>query len=132
MTKEKPDKENNENTEIMEKMNELVEQLEQTNHILTQQSKINSDIFDILCKMNHNSDTSSIIIEKLTRVAGIYAVLALIISLANVWIMILTGESVGSNAFTIGVISVILVIIGLVVSIIIIQNANNDSKKIQK
>ena len=132
MTENELSRDNNDVNAVMDKLTELIELQKQTNVLLTQQTQNYADFCSTLEKMNHNSSVSSTIIEKLTRAAGIWAVIALVVALANLWVTILISKYCVSEAFCIGCIILVIVFFGLWMTIKPINAANKYAKKIKK
>lgn len=132
MTKEEPNRETTDINSTIDKLTELIELQKQTNYLLTQQGQDISNICTALGKMNQNSADSALTMERLTRVVAMYTVLALGISLMNIFIVLSLNEGQHLLSAIIGFISSALVVYGLFYSLPIIKEANNEIRTLKK
>ncbi len=132
MTKEEPNRETTDINSAIDKLTELIELQKQTNYLLTQQGHDTSNICTALEEMNQNSDDEALTMERLTRVVAMYTVLALAISLLNMFIVISLNEGQRLLPYIIAVVSFALFVYGLFYSLPIIKEANNEIRTLKK
>ena len=132
MTKEEPNRETIDINSTIDKLTELIELQKQTNYLLTQQGHDTSNICTALDKMNQNSADAALTMERLTRVVVMYTVLALAISLMNIFIVLSLNAGQHLLSAIIGFISSALVVYGLYYSLPIIKEANNEKRTLKK